>query len=91
MCRTGFVETIRAIALAGGRKAVKGVEADWLSFDVIEVDRSLTEHAAELALSTESRSGVLGGLNSRRSVSRLPRKFQRRDLFPPQMANVCGV
>jgi predicted nucleic acid-binding protein len=56
MCRIGYVETVRAVALAGGRKAVKRVEADWLSFDVIEVDQALTEHAAELALSTELRS-----------------------------------
>ncbi|MBW8059052.1 MAG: type II toxin-antitoxin system VapC family toxin [Solirubrobacterales bacterium] len=56
MCRIGYVETVRAVALAAGRNAVKGVEADWLSFDVIEVDRALTEHAAELTLSTELRS-----------------------------------
>jgi predicted nucleic acid-binding protein len=56
MCRIGFVETVRAVALAGGRKAVKRIEADWLSFDVVEVDQALTEHAAELALSTELRS-----------------------------------
>jgi predicted nucleic acid-binding protein len=56
MCRIGYVETFRAVALAGGRKAAKRVEADWLSFDVVEVDRSLTEHAAELALSAELRS-----------------------------------
>jgi uncharacterized protein len=56
MCRIGYVEIVRAVALAGGRKAVKRVESDWLAFDVIEVDRSLTEHAAKLALSTELRS-----------------------------------
>lgn len=56
MCRVGYVETVRAVALAGGRKVVKRVEADWLSFNVIEVDRALAEHAAELALSTELRS-----------------------------------
>jgi len=56
MCRVGYVETVRAVGLAGGRKVAKRVEADWLSFDVIEVDQALTEHAAELALSTELRS-----------------------------------
>ena len=56
MCRIGYVETIRAVALAGGHKAVKRVEADWLSFDVVEVDSALAEHAAELALSAELRS-----------------------------------
>ncbi len=56
MCRIGFVETIRAVALAGGRKAVRKIEREWLSFDVIEVDRTLAEHAAELTLSSELRS-----------------------------------
>jgi uncharacterized protein len=56
MCRVGFVETVRAVALAGGRSAVKRVERDWLAFDVIEVDRALAEHAAKLALSAELRS-----------------------------------
>jgi uncharacterized protein len=50
------VETVRAVALAGGRKAVKRVENDWSSFDVIEVDTALAEHAAQLALSAELRS-----------------------------------
>jgi predicted nucleic acid-binding protein len=56
MCRIGYVETVRAVALAGGRKAVKRVEGDWLSFDVIEVDSALAQHAATLALSAELRS-----------------------------------
>lgn len=56
MCRIGYVETVRAVALAGGRKAVKRVESDWLSFDVIEVDSALAEHAARLTLSAELRS-----------------------------------
>jgi hypothetical protein len=49
MCRIGYAETVRAVALAGGRSAVKRVERDWLAFDVIEVDRAVAEHAAELA------------------------------------------
>ncbi len=56
MCRIGYVETMRAVALAGGRQAIEKVERDWLSFDVVEVDSALAEHAAELALSTELRS-----------------------------------
>jgi uncharacterized protein len=56
MCRIGFVETVRAVALAGGRSAIKRVERDWLAFDVIEVDRALAEHAAQIALSAELRS-----------------------------------
>jgi predicted nucleic acid-binding protein len=56
MCRIGYVETVRAVSLAGGRRAVRRVKADWLSFDVIEVDPALAEHAGELALSTELRS-----------------------------------
>lgn len=56
ICRIGYVETMRAVALAGGRKALKGFEADWSSFDVIEVDADLAQHAAELTLSVELRS-----------------------------------
>lgn len=56
MCRIGYVETVRAVAVAGGRKAIKKVEADWLSFDVVEVDSALAEHAAQLTLSAELRS-----------------------------------
>lgn len=56
ICRIGYVETLRAVALAGGHKTVTRVEKDWLSFDVIEVDQALTEHAAKLALSAELRS-----------------------------------
>lgn len=56
MCRIGYVETVRAVGLAGGRKLVERVEADWPSIDVVEVDSALVEHAARLALSTELRS-----------------------------------
>jgi predicted nucleic acid-binding protein len=55
-CRIGYVETVRAVGLAGGRRAIKRVESDWLSFDVVEVDAELAEHAAELALAAELRS-----------------------------------
>lgn len=56
MCRIGYVETLRAVALAGGAKQSKRVEADWLAFNVVEVDAELARHAAELALSAELRS-----------------------------------
>lgn len=56
ICRNGYVETIRAVALAGGRSAIKRVEADWLSFNVVEVDAALAEHAAQLACSADLRS-----------------------------------
>lgn len=56
ICRIGYVETVRAVALVGGQKAVKRVDTDWLSFDVVEVDAALAEHATQLALSAELRS-----------------------------------
>lgn len=56
ICRIGYVETARAIGLAGGRRAVRAFQADWESFNVVEVDRELAERAAELALSAELRS-----------------------------------
>jgi predicted nucleic acid-binding protein len=56
ICRIGYVETVRAIGLAGGRRAVKAFEGDWDAFNVVEVDRDLAERAAALALSAELRS-----------------------------------
>jgi uncharacterized protein len=59
ICRIGYVETARAVGLAAGKAAVRRFVADWPSFDVIEVDASLTEQAVELA-STED----LGSLDA---------------------------
>jgi predicted nucleic acid-binding protein len=56
ICRIGYVETMRAVARAGGAKQAKKVEADWPSFEVVEVDEELARHAAELTLSAELRS-----------------------------------
>ena len=56
MCRIGYVETFRAVAMAAGRRAAKRVKADWLSFEVVEVDAALSEHAARLTLEAELRS-----------------------------------
>ncbi len=56
MCRAGFVETVRAVGLSAGRAAVKKVREEWPAFDVIEVDQSLVEDAANLAIDLELRS-----------------------------------
>ena len=56
ICRVGYVETARAVRLAAGKPAVRRFEADWPSFEVVEVDPSLAEHAAELAFTAELRS-----------------------------------
>jgi uncharacterized protein len=50
MCRVGFVETVRAVALGGEADDVEKVEGDWTRVDVIEVDRALAEDAARLAV-----------------------------------------
>lgn len=55
-CRVGYVETARAIGLAGGKGAVKRFAADWPSFDIVEVDALLSERAAELTVTEELRS-----------------------------------
>jgi predicted nucleic acid-binding protein len=49
-CRTGFLETVRAVALAGGPAATKAARQEWPAFVVIEVDQQLVESAAELAV-----------------------------------------
>jgi predicted nucleic acid-binding protein len=51
MCRVGFVETIRAVAFGGDRRDVKRVERHWTAIAVVEVDRTLAEKAAALAVS----------------------------------------
>jgi hypothetical protein len=49
-CRTGFVEAIRAVALAGGRDAAQTAQEEWRAFSVIELDQPLVEAAATLAV-----------------------------------------
>jgi predicted nucleic acid-binding protein len=56
MCRVGFVETVRAVGLAAGTRATRAAKEEWPAFAVIEVDQSLVEHAAALALDHGLRS-----------------------------------
>ena len=56
MCRVGFVETARAVGLAAGTSAVRAFKREWDAFGVVEVNATLAEHAAALALSAELRS-----------------------------------
>ena len=56
MCRHGFVETVRAVALAAGAGATRAVKEEWPAFGVVEVDQALVEHAASLALDRDLRS-----------------------------------
>lgn len=56
MCRIGFLETARAVGMAGSAAAVRAVRSEWPSFAVIEVDQELVEHSIDLALRHELRS-----------------------------------
>ena len=56
MCRAGYVETIRAVGLAAGKKATKPVREEWAAMGVIEIDQRLAEHAAELTIDLDLRS-----------------------------------
>lgn len=56
ICRIGFVETVRAVGLAAGRRATRPVREEWPSFAVVEVDQDLVERAAQLALDDDLRS-----------------------------------
>ena len=56
ICRVGYVETARAVGLAAGKPALRRLQRDWPSFDVVEVDGELCETAAGLALAAELRS-----------------------------------
>jgi predicted nucleic acid-binding protein len=56
MCRAGYVETIRAVGLAAGKKATKTVREEWPAIGVIEIDGRLVERAAELTIDLDLRS-----------------------------------
>ena len=56
ICRVGFVETARAVALAAGHGVAKRFMAEWPSFVVVEVDPRLVEDAAGFAAAGELRS-----------------------------------
>lgn len=55
-CRLCFVETVRAVGIKVGSEGTSRVKADWSALEVIEVDASLAERAADLALSHRLRS-----------------------------------
>jgi predicted nucleic acid-binding protein len=56
MCRVGYLESARAVGLAGSPSAVRAVQKEWPAFSVIEVNQELVERATELALAHELRS-----------------------------------
>lgn len=56
ICRAGFVETVRAVAIAAGVRATRAVKEEWPAFGVVEVDQPLVEHAAALAVDRDLRS-----------------------------------
>jgi predicted nucleic acid-binding protein len=56
VCRVGFVEVIRALALAAGRSAASALRDEWPAFGVIEVDQDLVERASTLAVDRQLRS-----------------------------------
>ncbi len=58
-CRTGYVETVRAVAIAGGPVVAQSVTDEWPAFSLIEVDQQLVERAAALAVERS-----LGSLDS---------------------------
>lgn len=47
---------MRAVGLVAGAHAIKAVKDEWAAFGVVEVDQSLVEHAAALALEHDLRS-----------------------------------
>jgi uncharacterized protein len=55
-CRLTLVETVRAVGMRAGMRGARRVKGEWWNVDVVEVDRNLVEHAAELALSTQLRA-----------------------------------
>ena len=56
ICRAGYVATVRAVGLAVGAAATRAVKDEWPAFALVEIDQSLVEHAATLALEHDLRS-----------------------------------
>jgi predicted nucleic acid-binding protein len=56
ICRIGFVETVRAIGVAGGTAATRAFGREWPAFGVVEIDQRLAEDAAALTLARDLRS-----------------------------------
>jgi uncharacterized protein len=56
VCRVGFVEVVRAVALSAGRAAVGSARDEWPAFTIVEVDEDLVQRAGELALERDLRS-----------------------------------
>jgi uncharacterized protein len=56
MCRVGYVETARAVALGEEPADVERLKREWSFFDIIEISQGLVEHAASLAISTGLRA-----------------------------------
>lgn len=59
MCRVGYVETVRAVGLAAGKRVADRVREEWPQLAVVEVDHELAEAAAVLAVNDR-----LGSLDS---------------------------
>lgn len=53
-CRLAFVEVVRAVTMSVGHPAT--VHTEWAEFDVVDLDQSLAERAADLAIRHRMRS-----------------------------------
>lgn len=56
ICRIGFVETVRATALAAGEAAASHFREEWPAFGVVEFDQLLADEASRLAVEHDLRS-----------------------------------
>ena len=54
VCRLAFVEVVRAVTMSVGHRAT--VRDEWSKFDVVDLDQSLAERAADLAIDHRLRS-----------------------------------
>lgn len=55
-CRVAFVETVRAVGIVAGDRAVRSFQREWPSLGVVEADQQLVEDAAALSLTHDLRS-----------------------------------
>jgi uncharacterized protein len=91
-CRLAFVETARAIGLRAGPAGTSRFLGEWRDyFDVIELDRELSERAGGLAVETQLRALDAVHLAAALSIERQVLTFATWDVRLHQVARERGL
>jgi predicted nucleic acid-binding protein len=91
-CRLAFVETARAVGLRAGPRGAIRFHDEWQDyFDIIELDRELSERAAGLAVATHLRALDAIHLAAALSIERQAVTFATWDLRLHRAARERGL